>query len=259
MKAAILAGGYGSRLAEETQIRPKPLVEIGGDPILLHIMKHFAHFDIKDFYIALGYKGEMIKSYFVDYHEFGTDMTVDFQAKKVTKKDDHDLDWKVNLIDTGIKTMTGGRVRRLRHHLSNGTFMLTYGDGVADVQLDKLLAFHRKHGKLATMTAVRPPARFGHLVFDDDKVVEFSEKPQIEAGWINGGFFVLEPGIFEYIDDDQSIWERDPLERIAADGQLMAFRHDSFWQCMDTLREKFILEDLWKSGKAPWDFSRKGS
>lgn len=257
MNVTLLAGGWGSRLAEETQIRPKPLVEIGGKPILWHIMRHYDHFGHKDFYIALGYKGDMIKKFFVDYSEFGCDVTVDFRAKTVSKGDGNGLDWKVHLIDTGIKTMTGGRIKRLRDHLGKERFLMTYGDGVSDVDLRALVAFHRRHGKLATMTAVRPPARYGHLVFDGDVVTEFSEKPQTDAGWINGGFFVLEPQVFDFIEDDHTAWERDPLERLAAEGQLMAYRHDSFWQCMDTLREKHLLESLWKSGKAPWNLSGK--
>jgi glucose-1-phosphate cytidylyltransferase len=252
MNVAILAGGWGSRLAEETEIRPKPLVEIGGRPILLHIMRSYAHYGHEDFHIALGYKGEMIKKFFVDYQNFGSDVRVDFRNGRIDRSLDNELDWTVNLVDTGIKTMTGGRIRRLRPQLGDDTFMMTYGDGVSDVALDRLLAFHRAHGKLATMTAVRPPARYGHLIFDGDAVREFSEKPQTEAGWINGGFFILEPGIFDYIQGDGTQWEREPMEQLAADGQLMAYRHDGFWQCMDTLREKHILESLWSAGKAPW-------
>jgi glucose-1-phosphate cytidylyltransferase len=252
MKVAILAGGAGSRLAEETQVRPKALVEIGGRPILWHIMTHYAHHGLNEFVIALGYKGEMIKKYMVDYCSLNSNLTVNLQSGEVTVHDGYKPNWIVELVDTGIPTMTGGRIKRLAPHLGDGTFMLTWCDGLSDVDLNDLLAFHRSHGKLATLTAVRPPARYGHLVFDGARVSEFSEKPQIGEGWINGAFFVLEPGVFEYIDGDDTVWEREPLEGLARDGQLMAYRHASFWQCMDTLREKYILETLWQSGNPPW-------
>ena len=252
MKVAILAGGFGTRLAEETEIRPKPMVEIGGQPILWHIMKIYAHYGFKDFVIALGYKGEFIKKYIVDYCSLSNNLTVNMKNGQVERHDCSDLDWTVQLIDTGLKTMTGGRIKQLAPYIGDDTFMLTWGDGLADIQLDKLLAFHRSHGKLATLTAVRPPARYGHLELDGDQIKEFSEKPQTREGWINGAFFVLEPGVFDYIDGDSTQWEKEPLENLAADGQLMAYRHTSFWQCMDTLREKYILENYWISGKAPW-------
>ncbi len=252
MKVAILAGGAGSRLAEETEVKPKALVEIGGRPILWHIMRHYAHYDFKEFIIALGYKGEVIKKYMVDYCSLNSNLTVNLGTGEVEIKDGYRPDWTVELIDTGIPTMTGGRIKRLAAYLSNGTFMLTWCDGVSDINLGDLLAFHRAHGKLATLTAVRPPARYGHLVFEGDQVAEFTEKPQVGEGWINGAFFVLEPGVFDYIEGDDTQWEREPLERLAKDGQLMAYRHDSFWQCMDTLREKYILETLWQSGNPPW-------
>ncbi len=252
MKVAILAGGFGTRLAEETEIRPKPMVEIGGKPILWHIMKIYAHYGFKDFVIALGYKGEYIKKYIVDYCSLTNNLTVNMKNGQIERHDCSDLDWTVQLIDTGLKTMTGGRIKRLAPYVGDGTFMLTWGDGVADIQLDKLLAFHRAHGKLATLTAVRPPARYGHLELDGDRIQEFSEKPQTREGWINGAYFVLEPGVFDYIADDATQWEKEPLENLAADGQLMAYRHTSFWQCMDTLREKYILENYWNSGEAPW-------
>ena len=252
MKVAILAGGFGTRLAEETEIRPKPMVEIGGQPILWHIMKIYAHYGFKDFVIALGYKGEYIKKYIVDYCSLSKNLTVNMKNGQVDRHDCSDLDWTVQLIDTGLKTMTGGRIKQLAPYIGDDTFMLTWGDGLADIQLDKLLAFHRSHGKLATLTAVRPPARYGHLELDGDRIKEFSEKPQTREGWINGAFFVLEPGVFDYIDGDSTQWEKEPLENLAADGQLMAYRHTSFWQCMDTLREKYILENYWISGKAPW-------
>lgn len=252
MKVAILAGGFGTRLAEETEIRPKPMVEIGGKPILWHIMKIYAHYGFKDFVIALGYKGEYIKKYIVDYCSLTNNLTVNMKNGQIERHDCSDLDWTVQLIDTGLKTMTGGRIKQLAPYVGDDTFMLTWGDGVADIQLDKLLAFHRSHGKLATLTAVRPPARYGHLELDGDQIKEFSEKPQTREGWINGAFFVLEPGVFDYIDGDRTQWEKEPLENLAADGQLMAYRHTSFWQCMDTLREKYILENYWNSNQAPW-------
>ncbi len=252
MKVAILAGGYGTRLAEETEIRPKPMVEIGGMPILWHIMRHYDHFGFKEFIIALGYKGEYIKRYMLDYYALQSNLTVHLKTGEVEMDGGYVPDWTVHLIDTGIPTQTGGRIKRLAPYIGNETFMLTWGDGVSDVNLHDLLDFHRSHGKLATMTAVRPPARYGHLVFDGDRVAKFTEKPQIGEGWINGAFFVLEPGVFDYIDGDDTVWEHEPLERLAADGQLMAYRHTSFWQCMDTLREKYILQRLWESGDAPW-------
>jgi len=252
MKVAILAGGKGSRLAEETEIKPKPMVEIGGHPILWHIMSHYAHFGFNDFVIALGYKGEVIKKFMVDFCSLSSNLTVDLNKREV-KVHDHDRPrWRVDLIDTGQETMTGGRIKRLAPYVENQTFMLTWGDGVADVDLKKLFAFHKAHGKLVTLTAVRPPARYGRLTIEGDCVRLFEEKPQLGEGWINGAFFVLEPKVFEYIDGDDTQWEKEPLERLAAEGQLMAYKHTSFWQCMDTLRERYILENLWASGQAPW-------
>ncbi len=252
MKVGILAGGVGTRLVEETEIKPKPMVEIGGQPILWHIMRHYAHYGFKDFVIALGYKGEVIKKYMVDYASLNSNLTVKLRTGDVAIHGGYRPDWTVELIDTGVATLTGGRIKRLAPFIGNETFMLTWGDGVADVDLKKLLEFHRSHGKLATLTAVRPPARFGHLVFDGESVTQFSEKPQTMEGWINGAFFVLEPRVFDYIDGDDTQWEREPMERLAADGQLMAYRHTSFWQCMDTLRDKRLLEELWQRGNAPW-------
>lgn len=252
MKVGILAGGKGTRLAEETQIKPKPMVEIGGYPIIWHIMRHYAHYGYKDFAIALGYKGEVLKKYMVDYAALNANLTVNLRTGQVTTHDSYSPDWNVELIDTGMETMTGGRIKRLIPYMGGRTFMLTWGDGVSNVNLDELLAFHHSHGKLVTLTAVRPPARYGHLIFDGNRVAEFNEKPQIGEGWINGAFFVVEPEIDEYIEGDHTQWEREPMERLAADGQLMAYKHDSFWQCMDTLREKHILEMMWQSGKAPW-------
>jgi glucose-1-phosphate cytidylyltransferase len=252
MKVAILAGGVGTRLVEETEIKPKPMVEIGGRPILWHIMRHYAHYGFKDFVIALGYKGEVIKKYMVDYASLNSNLTVNMKTGHVDIHDGFRPDWRVELVDTGIATLTGGRIKRLAPYLGSGTFMLTWGDGVSDVNLHELLSFHRSHGRLATLTAVRPPARFGHLTFDGEKISQFSEKPQTREGWINGAFFVLEPGVFDYIDGDDAQWEKEPMERLAADGQLMAYKHASFWQCMDTLRDKRLLEDLWQKGNAPW-------
>lgn len=252
MKVAILAGGVGSRLSEETVVKPKPMVEIGGQPILWHILRHYAHYGHKDFVIALGYKGEFIKKFFVDYGSLGGNVTVDFRQGTVDVQNGNSPDWKVELIDTGQSTLTGGRIKRLQPHLGNSTFMLTWGDGVSTVDLDKLLEFHRSHGKLVTVTAARPAARFGRLEMQGDRVVEFTEKPQLGEGWINGAFFVVEPGVFEYIEGDMTQWEREPMEGLARDGQLMAYKHDGFWQCMDTLRDKVLLEKLWQSGNAPW-------
>jgi glucose-1-phosphate cytidylyltransferase len=251
MKVGILAGGVGSRISEETEIKPKPMVEVGGRPILWHIMKLYAHQGFNDFVIALGYKGEYIKRYMVDYCALQGDLTVSLKDGGVQTTNGQPEDWTVDLIDTGLDTATGGRIKRLAPYLSDGTFMLTWGDGVSDIDLHHLLDFHRSHGKLATLTAVRPPARFGHLELDGNVVSEFSEKPQVGEGWINGAFFVLEPDVFEYIDGDGTQWEREPLERLARDGQLMAYKHESFWQCMDTLRDKKLLEELWQNG-APW-------
>lgn len=252
MKVAILAGGVGSRLAEETEVKPKPMVEIGGYPILWHIMMHYAHYGFNEFAIALGYKGEIIKKYMVDYCSLNSDLTVNLATGRVEMDAASQLDWTVRLVDTGVKTQTGGRIKRLAPYIGNETFMLTWGDGVSNVNLHELLSFHRSHGKLATMTAVRPPARFGHLDLNGNQIVEFSEKPQTREGWINGAFFVLEPEVFDYIDNDGTHFEREPLERLAHEGQLMAYFHDDFWQCMDTLRDKKLLQTLWDEGTPPW-------
>jgi glucose-1-phosphate cytidylyltransferase len=252
MKVAILAGGVGSRLAEETEVKPKPMVEIGGKPILWHIMMHYSHYGMNEFVIALGHKGEVIKKYMLDYSSLNRDLSIEMRTGKVTLNAGITSDWRVDLIDTGMATLTGGRIKRLKPTIGNETFMLTWGDGVSNVDLHQLLAFHRSHGKLATLTAVRPTARFGHIEMRGDRVVEFSEKPQTAEGWINGAFFVLEPEVFDYIDSDQTQWEKEPLENLAREGQLMAYRHESFWQCMDTLREKKYLESLWTAGNAPW-------
>jgi len=252
MKVGILAGGLGTRLAEETVIKPKPMVEIGGKPIIWHVMKHYARYGHTDFSIALGYKGEYIKSWMKDFSSLHGSMTVKTRTGEITLHDNNSEDWSVDLVDTGDNTNTGGRIKRLKPWIGKGTFMLTWGDGVSDVDLDALLAYHRSHGKLATLTTVRPPARFGHIEFEGDQVTTFTEKPQTAEGWINGAFFVLEPEIFDYIEGDDTQWEKEPLERLAADGQLMAYRHTSFWQCMDTIRDKLLLEKLWQEGNAPW-------
>ena len=252
MHVAVLAGGMGTRLAEETEIRPKPMVEIGGRPILWHILAHYASFGLHDFAIALGYKGDHIKRFFVDCAELMGSMTVDLGSGRVNRVDAATLDWRVHLVDTGAETNTGGRVKRLRDWLGSGTFLLTYGDGVSDVDIDALVRFHRRQGRIVTLTAVRPPARYGGLSFDGDDVVGFSEKPQTGEGWINGGFMACEPAIFDYFEGDESSLEYQVLERLAADGQLAAYRHPGFWQCMDTLRDKRLLEKLWQSGEAPW-------
>ena len=253
MKVVILCGGLGTRLMEETQIRPKPMVEIGSRPILWHVMKKYGGHGFTDFILALGYKGEVVKDYFQNYHARLSDMVIDVKSGRVEYFNPTSEDWKISLIDTGAQTMTGGRLLRLKPILqSGGTFMLTYGDGVSDVDVTALLKFHRSHGRIATVTAVRPPVRFGVLSLADNRVIEFQEKPQSSEGWINGGYFVFEPEIFDYIADDSTMLERQPLESLAQAGQLMAFHHAGYWQCMDTLRDKLTLEDLWNSGEAPW-------
>ena len=252
MKVVILCGGLGTRLREETDVRPKPMVEIGGHPILWHLMKGYAQQGYREFVLALGYKGEVIKRYFLDYRQMQSHLTVALGTGEITAHDGEREDWTVDLVDTGVETDTGGRLKRVAPWLNNETFMVTYGDGVSDVDLTALLAFHKKHKRLVTVTAVRPPARFGLLVFDGDLVTEFTEKPQIGEGWINGGFFVMEPGALDYIKGDESILERGPLEKLAKDGQLAAYRHDSFWQCMDTMRDVRLLESLWAQQRAPW-------
>jgi len=252
-KVVLLAGGLGTRLAEETELKPKPMVEIGGQPILWHVMRHYAEQGFKEFFVALGFRAEVVKRYFHDYHSLAGSMTIDLAKGELARHDRGSDDWIIHLHDTGLHSMTGGRLKRLERYLSDDTFMLTYGDGVSDINLHELLRFHRSHGRIGTVTAVRPPARFGGLIFDGDLVKEFTEKPQIGEGWINGGFMVFEPGIFRYLDKgDETVLEADALERLAADRQLAAYRHDKFWQCMDTLRDKRQLESMWEQGKAPW-------
>lgn len=254
MKAVILAGGFGTRLSEETALHPKPMVEIGGKPILWHIMNIHAAHGITEFIIALGYKGEVIKQYFLNFHAIQNDITVDLGKGETTIHNSGKYaKWKIHLVDTGLTTQTGGRLKRLRPWLEQDkTFMFTYGDGVADIDLTALLRFHQAHGKLATVTTVHTPERFGRLGFEGDRVVEFYEKPQTSAGWINGGYFVLNYDAIGYIREDDTTWEREPVERLARDGQLVGYRHHGFWSCMDTLKEKNYLEELWQSGKAPW-------
>jgi glucose-1-phosphate cytidylyltransferase len=252
VKAVILAGGLGTRLAEETNVRPKPMVEIGGRPMLWHIMSIYDRHGFTEFVVACGYKGELIKQYFADFFHHHSDWTVDLGSGERTVVGKNTPDWRVHLVDTGLDTMTAGRVFRLRDQLRDGTFMLTYGDGLSDIDIGKLVAFHRSHGKLATVTAVHPQARFGAIDLDGDAVVRFAEKPQVDVGWINGGFFVFEPGVLARIDGPETSLEREVLEGLTADGQLMAYRHDGFFQPMDTLREKRLLEELWQSGDPPW-------
>lgn len=252
MKVVILAGGVGSRLSEETDVRPKPMVEIGHRPILWHIMKHYAHYGFTDFVLCLGYKGEYIKRYFSEALADASDLTVDFAAGTIEHHRRTAEPWRVTLVDTGQHSETGGRLLKVRDHLSpDEPFMLTYGDGVADVDLGALAKFHESHGKHATVTAVHPSARFGQLALDGDLVVRFDEKPQMSEGWINGGYFVLDPAIFDYIPGDVD-WAKEPLESLAAAGQLVANRHEGFWQCMDTLRDKIYLNNLWEQGNANW-------
>jgi glucose-1-phosphate cytidylyltransferase len=253
MHVVILAGGKGTRLAEETTTRPKPMVEIGGKPILWHIMQIYAHYGFHEFLIACGYKGEMIKEYFHNFVVRNSDYVINLRDGSRRTVTQSGVDWEVGLLDTGLETMSGGRLVRLKPWLAGKSFMATYGDGLGDIDIRKLLEFHKSHGKIATVTAVRPPARFGELVLNGiDEVLEFSEKPQTQAGWINGGFFIFEPGIFDYLSGDDSILEREPLELLAADRQLVAYRHTGFWQPMDTLRDKMLLESLWAEGNAPW-------
>lgn len=253
MKLVILAGGLGTRLSEETGSRPKPMVEIGGKPILWHIMKYYSHYGINDFIICLGYKGYIIKEYFANYHLHQSDLTLDFRENKTTLHDNKSEPWKITLVDTGDETQTGGRLKRVEKYLADDDeFCFTYGDGLSNVDIKKLLNFHRDHKKICTMTAVLPPGRFGALKFNDGKVSGFQEKPQGDNSWINGGFFVLTKNVFSYLKEDATIWEREPLERLVADNQMQAYLHNDFWHPMDTLRDKNQLESFWQSGRAPW-------
>jgi len=252
MKVFILAGGQGTRLAEETVHKPKPMVEIGGKPIIWHIMNVYAAAGYKEFVLALGYKGDMIKKFFAEYYHCRNDISVHLGDGKIKVHGHSSEDWMVHCIDTGLEAGTGGRLKQLSAWTEGKTFMMTYGDGLANVDIQRVVEFHKKHGKLATITAVRPSARFGGLEFDGDLVTNFVEKSQIGEGWINGGFLVLEPEVFEYIEDNETMFEQDPLERLARDQQLVAYRHEEFWQCMDTLRDVRLLNELWKKGEAPW-------
>ena len=252
MKVIILAGGFGTRLSEYTDKIPKPMVTIGSRPIIWHIMRTYASFGYNDFYLALGYKAELIKDYFLHYRSLNTDFTVDLSNGTVESHQTDETDWRVTLIDTGLETMTGGRIKRLKKFVGNEPFMLTYGDGVANIDIDALLKFHKSHGKMVTLTAVRPSARFGDLNFDGNQVVSFEEKPQLHEGWINGGFFVCQPELLDYIDNDNQMLEREPLERVVNDGELMAYKHEGFWHCMDTKRDYDQLKSLWESDAPPW-------
>lgn len=257
MKTILLAGGFGTRLGEMTEMKPKPMVEIGGRPILWHIMGIYAAHGYREFVVALGYKGDVVKEYFLNHYYLTHDFSIRLDTGDVDVRDGDGEDWLVHLVETGLHTRTGGRLERLASWIGDETFMMTYGDGVADVDVRSLVDFHLEHGKLATVTAVRPPSRFGGLTFDGDLVEEFVEKPQIGQGWINGGFFVLEPGVLDYIDGDDTSFEREPLERLAADGELVAYRHDDFWQCMDTMRDVRLLREMCEGGAPPWRRSRE--
>lgn len=252
MKAVILAGGLGTRLSEETSLRPKPMVEIGGKPILWHIMKIYSHYGINDFIICLGYKGYVIKEYFANYFLHMSDVTFDMAHNKMEVHQKYAEPWRVTLVDTGDETMTGGRLKRVVPHLANEDFCFTYGDGLANVNIEALIKLHQKEGRIATVTATQPPGRFGALEFEDNKVLSFKEKPKGDGSWINGGFFVLSPQVLNYLKGDDTVWEQEPMKELTQDGKMSVYFHNDFWQPMDTLREKILLEDLWQSGKAPW-------
>ena len=253
MKVIILAGGFGTRLAEHTETIPKPMVLIGDKPILWHIMKTYASFNYSEFYIALGYKAEVIKDYFLNYRSLNADFTIDLEIGKFSTHKKNVVNWQVTLVDTGLNSMTGGRVKKMQNFIGNETFLLTYGDGVADIDIEALVSFHKNHGKMVTISAVHPMARFGELDLDDDDlVISFKEKPQTARGWVNGGYFVIEPEFFDLIQGDSSILEKEPLEKVAEMGELMAYKHEGFWQCMDTKRDKDSLDELWRTNRAPW-------
>ncbi len=251
MKAVILAGGLGTRISEETQVKPKPMIEIGGMPILWHIMKNYSAYGINDFVICCGYRGYMVKEYFANYFLHMSDVTFDLKNNKMEVHRKFAEPWKVTLVDTGLQTMTGGRLKRVKNYLES-TFCFTYGDGLSDIDLSKLIKFHKEKNTIATVTSVQPPGRFGLLDIEGDKISKFLEKPSGDGNWINGGFFVLEPKVFDYLEDDSTIWEGEPLEKLSKEGQLSAYKHTNFWQPLDTLRDKDYLEKLWASGKAPW-------
>lgn len=253
MKVLILAGGFGTRISEESDIKPKPMIEIGGKPILWHIMKHYSSYGHNEFVILLGYKSYVIKEYFANYYLHNSDVTIDTANQSMEIHNNYSENWKITLIDTGLHTMTGGRVKRAKNYVGNEPFLLTYGDGVSDVNLDELVAFHKKHGKKITMTSIQPEGRFGALKIEgDNKISSFLEKPKGDGAWINGGFFVCEPAVLDYIENDETIFERDPLENLAKQGELYSFKHEGFWKCMDTLRDKNQLNEMWDSGKAKW-------
>ena len=253
MKVVILAGGFGTRLSEFTETIPKPMVKIGDRPIIRHIMEIYSAYGHKDFFVALGYKSEVFKEYFLNYNALNNDLTVDLSSGKMTTYKSNEVDWRVTLVDTGLKTMTGGRVKRMKSLIGQETFLLTYGDGLANINLKDLLDFHRSHGKMITISAVRPPARFGELIIEGNKVLQFQEKSQLKKGWINGGYFVIEPELFDLINNDETMLEREPLENAALAGEMMSFHHEGFWQCMDTKRDHELLTKLWSEGKAPWE------
>lgn len=252
MKTIILAGGFGTRLSEYTENIPKPMVRIGGKPLLWHIMKTYAKFNHKDFYLALGYKAEIIKDYFLNYKEINSDFTINLGSGDLITHQISSVDWNVTLVDTGLDSMTGGRVKRMKDYIGKETFLLTYGDGLADIDINQLISFHQSHGKMVTVSAVHPGARFGELETDGDLVTTFKEKPQLDQGWINGGYFVVEPEFFDLIDNDLTILEKGPLERVSEIGELMSFKHEGFWKCVDTKRDKDYLEEMWSSGKILW-------
>jgi glucose-1-phosphate cytidylyltransferase len=252
MKVVLLAGGFGTRLAEFTEVLPKPMVPIGEHPILWHLMNIYSRYGHNDFYLALGYKAQVVKEYFLNYYSVNCDFTVSLSNGAITHHTPQAVDWRVTLVDTGLSSMTGGRVKRMQRYIGDETFLLTYGDGLANIDLTALVKFHRTHGKMLTVTAVHPGARFGELALSGDLVTSFKEKPQTAQGWINGGFFVVEPSFFELIEGDHSVLEHEPLEKAAAMGQLMAYRYDGFWQCMDTIRDRNLLDQLWNDGRAPW-------
>ena len=252
MKVILLAGGFGTRISEYTSSIPKPMISIGGKPILWHIMNTYAKYDFKTFYIALGYKAEIVKKYFLNYKELNSDFLINLNSGDINYFSNNSVDWEVSLIETGLKTMTGGRLKRISKYIDNEPFLLTYGDGLSNINIQELVKFHKSHGKMVTVTAVRPTARFGELKLDGNIVSNFSEKPQMGDGWINGGYFVIQPEFLNYIENDDTILERNPLEQVAQLGQLVAYRHDGFWQCMDTKRDHDMLEEIWKNGDAPW-------
>lgn len=252
MKVVLLAGGFGTRISEESHLKPKPMIEIGEQPILWHIMKHYSHYGFNEFIICLGYKAYVIKEYFADYFLHTSDITFDLANNEMIVHNNYSEPWKVTLVDTGLNTMTGGRIKRIKNYVENDSFMLTYGDGVSNVDIYSLVEFHKKHGKTATMTAVRPEGRFGVLDMTSNQINAFREKNKEDTSWINAGFMVLNPEVFDTIDNDQTVFEKEPLEKLAAQGELMAYKHEGFWHCMDTQRDKMKLEELWQSGRAPW-------